>query len=59
MRSSCRKCLTNSFGPEALLDQLDRHLAAKVSVISQINFAHAAFAEQRNNPVVTRASRRY
>ena len=41
------------FGPETLLDQFDRNLTAKMRVVRQINFAHAAFAEQRNDSVVT------
>ena len=41
------------FRPETLLDQFDRHLTAKMRIVSQINFAHAAFAEQRNDSVVT------
>src|SRR5450631_602805 len=38
--------------PEALLDQLDRHLAAEVGIISEVDFAHTAFAKQRNDPVI-------
>jgi hypothetical protein len=39
--------------PEALLDQLDRNLTAEVGVVGEIDFPHAAFPEQRSNPVVT------
>src|SRR6266568_702883 len=41
------------FSPETLLNQFDRYLTAKMRIVSQINFAHAAFAEQRNDSVVT------
>ena len=41
------------FRPEALLDQLDRHLAAEMRVLGQIDFTHPTLAEQRYDSVVT------
>src|SRR5882762_8034156 len=37
--------------PEPLLDELDRHLAAEVGIVSEVDFAHPAFAKQRNDSV--------
>ena len=37
---------------EAGFNQLDGYLPLQFDIFSQVNFTHAAFAEERKNPIV-------